>query len=194
MKLFTKATSICGVAMALLFPTTMTHAGATGVGTQATPSAGAVISPGSTGCFPTGNVCWLSGDGSYTFSATGTVCQSTVPTVGLGTCTVTSSGTFVNIVCGTGSASSASGGTTLTLTGTTVGTVTLPGAIAYSIFFTGGVGVLIGDAGGGLFGGNSTLEGVVNIRAVPSTPSPGAAGLGPCTPTFTVTYAIVLVG
>jgi hypothetical protein len=189
----TKVAAVCGVALAALLPTVMT-ANAAAVGALAFANAGATITTGS--CGP--DVCWYSGSGTYTFATGGgSVCvaASAQPTAGAGLCAITSSGSFVNVVCGTGSADSF-GTTTVTITTTLAGTVTVPTGINYEIFFAGGVGVLIGDgnSAGTINGGNVDLAGAVDISAVPSPPNPLAADLGPCTPTFNVSAAIAVAG
>jgi hypothetical protein len=111
--------------------------------------------------------------GSYTFTGTGTcvVNEGNPGDPRVANVTIASSGTYANQICGTGTATSASGNTTVKQ-----GTTDLVNSVAYSIDFKGGTGPLTGTANHQKDNNPVKLAGVVNI-----TPSQGscATGTGP---------------
>jgi hypothetical protein len=101
-------------------------------------------------------------------------------------CSISSSGSFSNIVCGTGTA----GGTATIAAGTpavNVGGNPATGA-SYAIVFVAGVGVLEGTAGFAN-GGSGPMAGVILLQAADTGGAPGTSG--PCVFNFDVLGAVV---
>ena len=150
----------------------------------------AVVTSGST-CGA--NVCWVGGNGTFTFNST--TCEYASVEAGAvvpaGSCTVTASGSFSNITCGTGSAT---GTATITpLSGPDAGEG--PTTASFSITFANGQGVITGSALEG-DGDNGSLAGAVEISptAGGSPPSVSAPGDGPCTPSFSIASSAEIIG
>jgi hypothetical protein len=129
---------------------------------------------------------WVNNTGSYAFSGScvlGAGVAVTVPPPSVTTgCGVQASGTYINVVCGTGL-------TGLGLTDTATATSgTNSATTKYSIVFVATVGVLVGEVTS--INGQAAVgaeAGVVQINAIPTAPNPGdTAHLGACTTQFSV--------
>jgi hypothetical protein len=130
-------------------------------------------------------VLWSGGGGPFSFAtsaplgctAAGVVNNAPVA----GACTISASGSFTNVVCGTGTAAG-----TATVT-TSAGAVT----VNFQIVFAGTVGVLLP---GTVPPTGAATAGVVQITANnPQIPNPAAPGDGVCTTGFTVSSVSGLV-
>ena len=175
-----KAMSVAAVAAGVL------AVGATALPASASTAGALVFSGNTTTLTP---VLLVGGSGSYSFSSSTPSPQgvpgacvgagaNTAAQVGAGLCTVTSSGTYNNIVCGTGTTGTAPLGfsDTSTINNFTVGTG-LTVSFKYEIVFVAGVGVILSltpdapvpDVGGGVVNilptGGSCLTGVTNFTA-----------------------------
>jgi len=106
--------------------------------------------------------------GTFTFASTAAVCASEVLD-GLdagdpgGPCTISGNGSFVNQVCGTGTAS----GSGFSVTGPE------PGTLSFTIWFNATIGVIEGAFNDSTEGSTEPLAGVVLITADPFAPPPG---------------------
>jgi len=121
-------------------------------------------------------VLWVGGTGTYAFTGgcvVGASVSTTGPQVGVG-CTVQASGSYTNVVCGTGftGALALADSATITSGSNTIG-------IKYSIVFVATVGVVVGTESSG----TGAAAGVVQINAVPNT---GGIPSGTCTNSFNV--------
>jgi len=128
-------------------------------------------------------VALFGGGGTYTFP-TGT--WQGVVNGGAGAGAVSSSGSFDNLVCGTGGAASAN----TTVFGGAASTIN---SVYYDIWFFAGVGVLQGSL---LNGGNTDIT-VGPVDIIPTgTPGTGnsGGGIGTCTPGFTVRALFIAAG
>lgn len=129
-------------------------------------------------------VCWVGNSctgatGTYTFNTAGGACTGVDDGV-RGGCSVTSSGAFSSIVCGTGTVLPASSSASITESDGTVVSVT-----GMKITFVAGLGVLQATASES--GHTAAADGIVQISPSKATaPSPKQAGDGVCTPGFTV--------
>jgi hypothetical protein len=128
-------------------------------------------------------VCWVGNvcpgaTGTYTFNTAGGACTG-VDDGAKGTCSVTSSGSFTSIVCGTGSVLASSSATITEQDGTQV--VVSP----LKITFVAGLGIAQGTANES--GKSASALGVVQISPSKLTlPNKSQTGDGVCTPGFTV--------
>lgn len=172
---------VCGTAAAAVL-TAATAMGATGVGAV---SSGDVLeyhtSPAAAVVCWVGNVC-NGATGTYTFQTAAGACTG-IDDGKKGTCSITSSGAFTNIVCGTGSVIGSRSSATATESDGDTATLN-----NLSITFVSGLGVAtstVTESGPG--GKTAKGYGVVQISPTHLTPpKPGTAGDGVCTPGFTV--------
>ncbi|HXA28693.1 MAG TPA: hypothetical protein VN193_08080 [Candidatus Angelobacter sp.] len=126
-------------------------------------------------------VLWNGGGGSFSFTTGGTIGCVGIDLTDNQTstaCTVSASGSFTNIVCGTGIAT---GVAIVNETGGDSHTVN------FTIVFVAGLGVEVGTV--------PPSAGIVQITPTNLTPpNPNAPGDGQCTPGFTVTDISAIAG
>lgn len=149
------------------------------------------------------NVFWLGGSGAYQFTTipglTGCVVISAPGTGGAelpANChPLVSSGTFVNLVCGTGFANSGPPPNTFIVEPAMAGEGAQTSSVSYGIVFAAGVGVLVGDVLEDITGTSypAIALGIVHLSAVPAAPNPDHNKLGLCTPGFTVDVVAVVL-
>jgi len=149
---------------------------------------------------------WVGGGGSYGFDSTGTTvgCHELIEVEGLSAdainqlCTITvTSGSYTNIVCGTGSTGGGilSKGDTASVTDGTEGGES--STITYGINFVAGTGVILGNESEP-DGGSGTVVGIVNIAPANAgsvdAPDRSLPGDGPCVTQFLATGIALSAG